>query len=1452
MQGTLLLAHGIFTIIRRGFFRFIQQNTMKSLQNSFFQRFGILLFTVIAFGLTDVVAQYDPHVIFHRSTNGKDMVQTNYQRLGELCDSLQLALGLTNIEVVPVTVQSPRVLRRFDRSALRTTLTEMYDKLGMEVFLPARFTPENANLIFTAILEAAAESPPTLQTLAPSGIQSGLATLNGAVTDDGRKPLDHWGFKFGTDSTLSDSIHVPFGAYFGFLDTSAVDTGAFSFEQTALARYTTYFFSAWGENEKGIAHGDTLSFTTLPELASGIVLGADSLTQNSAILTLTITDDGGQGPDSVGFFLGTDDFTDIALAQDSLLSDSSSGTAHTAQLTQLSRYTEYFINAYVDNLAGRALAFSNHSFTTLPSAPVLDGLTLTTNPTAISCKAIDLGGDQSYPTPDSTGFYWGTEANLTNANRVLGSFSSADSLFSSTVSDLDAGEKYYFSGFAANAGGMGNSDTLEVITPPAVTTITGVRNLTDTSFCLTGEFDFKSIAPTATGVVWGLSADLYDATDQPATLLPDTTIDVMLVGQNPGTTLYYSAYAATSAGVRVHGDTLSFKVPIPLHDGNISLAVNAWIADSASATETYGHISNWYTGAVTNMTSLFIYKDAFNSDISGWDMSNVQSTSNMFFGASAFNQDLSSWDMSNVTAASKMFHGASAFQSDLSNWNVSNVTSFEEMFKSAYAFESDLGSWDVSASDNFKGMFNTAKLFNSDLDTWDVSGATNMSYMFQNAYKFNGAVGSWDVGSAQDMAGMFLSASEFQGDLSNWNVSSVTTMQYMFAHSSFDGDISSWNVSQVTNMNSMFSSTQFNEDLSNWNVGNVRNMSSMFASDTLFTGDLSNWNTSSVTDMSRMFSAAFAFDSDLSNWDVSSVTDMSNLFNATQTFQGNLNNWDVSAVANMAEMFLFSSFNGAVDNWNVGQVTDMQKMFSQSNFSGDLGAWDVSSVQNMQQMFANNHSFNADISSWDVSSVTDLKLFLYNTTSFSDSLYSELLASWKSLSLQQNVEFTNTTHYTCNVGDKAYIESAFNWTIQDFGLPSDPCPVTVPSVVSLPADSIGANSFNLKGIIAYDGGASISTYGFILGEQSDLSDGADWSFLANPELDAEGNLNQYLTFSVYGPGDTLFFTAFAENSQGRAYGDTVMVSTLTFPPVVETLEWNHIELGTTQLSGKINSDGGFDVSSFGFKWGASPDLSDAQDTVLTEVASNGTFEATIDGLTAGSSVYYTAYATNALGTTYGDTVSFVPDGPFVCGVSTVNYNGYVYQTVASGSQCWFRENLQTDLLNDGSPIPEITGGSDWVNQTSPARCSYNNDPNLGAQYGYLYNFYAVETEKICPQFWHVPNGPSEYLAMYSEPLVAVKAAPSDSVSWDGTNATGWSAVPAGIRGPASVGYDYGGAFNELNQTAYFWLNFVNSFTGEPNGTKIHSEGYFSPSSLNTYHGQYKDYGLSVRCVKQMD
>ena len=63
-------------------------------------------------------------------------------------------------------------------------------------------------------------------------------------------------------------------------------------------------------------------------------------------------------------------------------------------------------------------------------------------------------------------------------------------------------------------------------------------------------------------------------------------------------------------------------------DSNIKTAVEAWLSDSAAAEATYGHISTWETGGVTDMSCLFTAK-------SRYDCGYVYNT-----GASSFNDCL--------------------------------------------------------------------------------------------------------------------------------------------------------------------------------------------------------------------------------------------------------------------------------------------------------------------------------------------------------------------------------------------------------------------------------------------------------------------------------------------------------------------------------------------------------------------------------------------------------------------------------------------------------------------------------------------------------------------------------------------------------------------------------------------------------------------------------------------
>ena len=53
------------------------------------------------------------------------------------------------------------------------------------------------------------------------------------------------------------------------------------------------------------------------------------------------------------------------------------------------------------------------------------------------------------------------------------------------------------------------------------------------------------------------------------------------------------------------------------------------------------------------------------------------------------------------------------------------------------------------------------------------------------------------------------------------------------------------------------------------------------------------------------------------------------------------------------------------------------------------------------------------------------------------------------------------------------------------------------------------------------------------------------------------------------------------------------------------------------------------------------------------------------------------------------------------GLTTLTYNGYTYDLVEIGGQCWFKENLQTTKYKDGTPIDYPgTDNAAWARDSS--------------------------------------------------------------------------------------------------------------------------------------------------------
>jgi uncharacterized protein (TIGR02145 family) len=200
-------------------------------------------------------------------------------------------------------------------------------------------------------------------------------------------------------------------------------------------------------------------------------------------------------------------------------------------------------------------------------------------------------------------------------------------------------------------------------------------------------------------------------------------------------------------------------------------------------------------------------------------------------------------------------------------------------------------------------------------------------------------------------------------------------------------------------------------------------------------------------------------------------------------------------------------------------------------------------------------------------------------------------------------------------------------------------------------------------------------------------------------------------------------------------------------------------------------------------------------------------------------------------------------GPAQCsGHSTIVFDNYSYQLVGIGTRCWFKENLRSDNYLNGDSITGDLTAQEWVTCNTGAQCAYNSNPQFINAYGRLYNWYAVNDNRgLCPSGWHVPTD-AEWTALEnlfggsSLAGASLKATSSNVPPWNGTDDSGFTAVPGGFRFSGS------GGFTNLGATGNWW-------TSTPNGGTEAIDRYMSVDGSGVDRGPYNvRAGFSVRCI----
>ncbi len=233
--------------------------------------------------------------------------------------------------------------------------------------------------------------------------------------------------------------------------------------------------------------------------------------------------------------------------------------------------------------------------------------------------------------------------------------------------------------------------------------------------------------------------------------------------------------------------------------------------------------------------------------------------------------------------------------------------------------------------------------------------------------------------------------------------------------------------------------------------------------------------------------------------------------------------------------------------------------------------------------------------------------------------------------------------------------------------------VTLPTVTTSSVSSVTSSTATCGGNVSDDGNATVTARGVC------------WSTVHYPTVsgshstDGSGTGSFTSGLTDLSANTTYYVRAYATNSAGTAYGSEVSFTTSSnvTSPTVTTSSVSSITTSTATCGGNVSDDGGATVTARGVCWSTSqnPTVSGSH---TTDGTGTGNFTSNLTGLSANTTYYVRAYATNSAGTAYGSEVSFTTSGqPSVVGFDENGASDAVFTVSSSGQTVRFsRGNLQ--------------------------------------------------------------------------------------------------------------------------------------------------------------------------------
>jgi uncharacterized protein (TIGR02145 family) len=204
--------------------------------------------------------------------------------------------------------------------------------------------------------------------------------------------------------------------------------------------------------------------------------------------------------------------------------------------------------------------------------------------------------------------------------------------------------------------------------------------------------------------------------------------------------------------------------------------------------------------------------------------------------------------------------------------------------------------------------------------------------------------------------------------------------------------------------------------------------------------------------------------------------------------------------------------------------------------------------------------------------------------------------------------------------------------------------------------------------------------------------------------------------------------------------------------------------------------------------------------------------------------------------------------------AVTDYDGNLYHAETYNGSTWLVENFKGTHFFNGDPIPNVADGNVWGKLTSGAFCWYDNKAETGKVYGGLYNWWvANDARELIRDFRTATNHDFDTLCLVQGKGLAMQAGPvmmeTGNSHWKmkpnpATNASGFTALPNGLRSGQAINVIPAGEFSEIGTSANFWTSTISTKEGCGLLWKIDDKSLIYPTDY------YKNFGLGIRLVKK--